>query len=418
VAEQTKQSSAVLFLAFAGLGGTAAVIPAVLPTALDRSPADATTYLQAVPATFTGLLLGVLLSTVLIRATSTRAVLGLGSLIQAGALSALLSVPPAAGFVLTAGWAGLGFGLVEAAGSALARESAGASTTRLLAALTGTVALVAATCPLIVAYVPSAGAPSIALVLVAAIHLATAGGLAAAAILLRRGATARRSPRGLGNPTEVPPASSSDGDRTGRRLTGQLVRTLAAVALALALYVGVESAFSGWSAVIAGPLLGTDAQRAAVGTSVFWILMATGRFAAWVLLRAPRQPGPFLIPAAAAILLIAAAAAGGTAAGVVALCGAVIFLGPCYSVILGTGLSLVSPADAARVTGPLVACGAVGGAGIPWLVLAGTSNPTSRAVPILSAALLLVVGLLVAVPRPHAAAEPYADARRLPSDAR
>ena len=67
--------------------------------------------------------------------------------------------------------------------------------------------------------------------------------------------------------------------------------------------------------------------------------------------------------------------------------------------ILGAGLSRVTVAEAARVTGPLVACGAVGGAGIPWLMLAVTDSPTSRAVPLLAAVLLLLAGVLLLLPR-------------------
>ena len=261
-------------LAFAGLGGTAAGIPAVLPTAATRFPADSDGYLQVVPAIFTGLLLGVLLSAAITRASSTRAVVALGSLLQAGALVVLLTMPPVLGFVLAAGAAGLGFGLVEAAGSALARESAAAAVTRLLAVLTGTVALVAAICPLIVAFLPVPGAPSVALALVAGIHLSTVASLGITARGSRRSPGAARADERGPMPSPAPaPDRTRDADPVRRKFPA---RDLGTVAAALALYVGVESVFSGWSAVIAADQLAADTQRAAVGTSAFWILMAAG----------------------------------------------------------------------------------------------------------------------------------------------
>lgn len=416
MADRRSQLVGPLVLAFAGLGGTAAVIPAVLPTAASRFPADSGGYLQAVPAVFTGLLLGVLLSAVATKGSSTRAVVALGSLLQAGALVVLLTMPPVLGFLLAAGSAGLGFGLVEAAGSALARESAAASVTRLLAVLTGTVALVAATCPLIVAFLPVPGAPSIALALVAGIHLSTVVSL---------GVTARSSRRPFGADRaderghEAAPSTAADRSRhvDVERVVFPL-RELGAIAAALALYVGVESVFSGWSAVIAADQLATDTQRSAVGTSAFWILMATGRFAAWRMLRS-RTAGirhPLIAVTGGAVLLLIAAAASGPAAGI-ALCGAVVLLGPCYALILGIGLSRVTVADAARVTGPLVACGAIGGAGIPSLMLAVTDSPTGRAVPLLGALLLLLAGVLLLLPRQPADLSGGGD-RRLSEDTR
>lgn len=373
-----------LILAFAGLGGTAAVIPAVLPSASDRHPADASSYLQAVPALFTGLLLGVLLSAFLMRVRSVSATVGIGSFLQAVAVAALILMPPALGFLAAAAVAGLGFGLVEAAGSALAREWAGESVTQLLAALTGTVAVTAAGCPLIVAFVPLPEAPVLALAFVSGLHFATVG------ILVRPTRNRRPAP-------QTP--------ESRREVTGPVrsrIHGLGVVALALALYVGVESVFSGWSAVITADLISAGPQQAAAGTSAFWLLMAAGRFAAWLLLRSrPARLGQVLVPvtAAAALLLVSVAAAGTNPAATAALCGAIVFLGPCYSMILGIGLTRVAVTDAARVTGPLVACGALGGASIPWLMVTAADSPASRTVLILSAALLVLAGVLLAVPR-------------------
>lgn len=391
-------SVATLVCAFAGLGGTAAVIPAVLPTAASRFPAEAGTYLRAAPTTFTGLLLGVLLAAALVKVTSLQVAVAVGSLVQAAAMAALLGTPRAIGFLVAAGCAGLGFGLVEAAGSALAREVAATSVTRLLAALTGTVALVAACCPLIVAFLPQPTNVPVALGLVAALHLATTACVVATATDRRRGRAEPLETTGC-RPTSPPEPPRSRGNGTVR--IPWPARSTAGVAVALALYVGVELVYSGWSAVIADDLLAAGAHRAALGTSAFWFLMATGRFAAWRVQQSrPAQTRHLVSTLAGAATLLLVAATTSTPVASVMVCGAVVLLGPCYSMIIGLGLARTPQVDATQVAGPLVACGAVGGAAIPWLLLAGTANPNSHAVPVLSAALLVITGALLIVGRP------------------
>lgn len=369
--------SGALFLAFAGLGGTASVIPAVLPSMAERHPGDTSTYLQAVPATFFGLLLGVLLSAYVMAIFSARRTVFLGSVLQASAVAAVIAATSPGAFVVATGLAGLGFGLVEAAGSVLARQVAGANVARLLAALTGTVAVMAAGCPLIVALVPWPQAPTFALGLVATLHLITAVG------------TARRPEPLAQPPTHGQVATSGRGGGKAR---------LGRTAVALALYVGVEAVFSGWSAVIAADRLTLGARHAAVGTSAFWILMAAGRLAAWSALRLRAARTRHLVGAAvgaSSCLLVAGTGIGGSAGSIAALCLAVFFLGPCYSLILGLGLARIDARAAERLTGGLVASGAVGGATIPFFALAAGQTSADPALFLGCAALLLLAAALV-----------------------
>lgn len=387
-----------LAVAFAGLGGTASIVPAVLPAVMASRPAAAGSgYLLAVPTTFLGLLVGVVLSIRLIRRSSARTTVAIGALTQGAALGALVVLPPAPGFVVAAGGAGLGFGLVEAAGSALAREVAGAAVTRLLSGLTTAAALTAAASPVAVAFLPLAAAPSIALALVAVLHL---GAAALLAVERRPGGErpmgSREERRGL-EPSAAGVGAPPTGTRSG------LVR----VAVALFLYVGVEATLSGYSAVIATTLLTSDVRRAALGTSAFWLLMGAGRLVASLTLRSRhassrRQLG-VVTGCGAALLLIAAAAVGSPVRQTVALAGAVCFLGPCYSLILGSALSGYPAVQAARITGPLVACGAVGGALLPALTLATGTGPSAPTTLVLAAALVLLDGLLVVARRPDPA---------------
>lgn len=172
--------------------------------------------------------------------------------------------------------------------------------------------------------------------------------------------------------------------------------------------MGVEAVFSGWSAVIVADRLTLDAQRAALGTSVFWTLMATGRLAAWWVFRTRlARPHHLVVTAVAAggFLALAGTGGGGPAAGVVPLGLAVILLGPCSSMILGLilililglglGLAEVDAAVVERVTGALVACGATGGAAVPFLALAAGQTAASPALTSGCAVLLLLVAGLV-----------------------
>lgn len=367
-----------LFLAFAGLGGTAATIPAVIPQLAQRAGLPLEDFLGVVPALFSGLLVGVLLSVVLIRAGSTERMLVAGSLLQGVGLATVAIGPPLEVIIAAAAIAGVGFGFNEASGSVLARSVAGTGTAGMLSALTGTVATAAALCPLLVAFGPAAISAQLLLVTVAIGH----GAAAIVALAARRAA-----------PLEVEPAPAAAPLRVV--LSGLLL-----IALALFLYVGVETIFSGWSAVIPSTLLGVDPQTAALGTSVFWLLMAAGRYLTWFLLRAGARPVPHLaVNCAVAAVLLGVATATAESSPVLsslAICATILSFAPCYSLILGIALTGLEVTRAARVTGALVACGAAGGSVVPALILLAAPDPTGSPVFVVAAVTMAAVLLLVA----------------------
>ena len=360
-----------LFAAFAGLGVTAAFVPAALPSAERMLSAELS---AAVPALFAGLLVGVLLSGPLLVRRPARVTLILGSALQAVALVAAAWAGDPVLFIAAAALAGLGFGLVEAAGSVAAKAAATGSATGLLSALMGTVAVCAALTPLAVA----AGAAAMpVLSILAVVPLGTI-------VLLAGG--------------HEPSASASEAP--ARREVRALLPLLP-FAIALPLYVGVETVLSGWSAVIPARALTLDPAAAALGTSAFWALMAVGRFGAAGLRRRAVSPSAILavgtIGAAclmtAAGLLVNDAPAGA----LVALAASVVLLAPSYGLILGLALDRLDAARSAAATGTLVACGAVGGTFVPSLVLLIGRDPASSTTLIVSAALCAVVPVLVLI---------------------
>jgi fucose permease len=145
----------------------------------------------------------------------------------------------------------------------------------------------------------------------------------------------------------------------------RLVRVLAPAAAALALYVGVETLLSGWSAVLTHDLLDADPALAALGASAFWLLMSAGR--AWGARTHGGVTGRALVAAA---LFALAAVAGRVPPAVVAACAVtVLVVAPAYPRLLGAALDRLDGPAAARWTGPLVAAGAAGGSLLPALVL-------------------------------------------------
>ncbi|MDI2098677.1 hypothetical protein [Ruicaihuangia caeni] len=360
-------STAAVFLAFAGLGGTAASVPAVLPAlaAAAATPMDA--YLPAVPALFGGLLLGVLLTTVIASRLTPLRTLALGAGLQAVALATMAAASQPPFFITAAAVAGVGFGLGEAGGSIVAKRIADAGAARLLTALTATVAAVAALGPLIVVFA-AFDARALLLAAVAAVHVA-AGLIAMRAAVHSPGGTARGA--GLDAATHPPaPASPAVAGGGGRGLA----IALASVAVALALYVGIETIVSGWSAVLASELLELTPAHAALGTSAFWALMALGRGIAWLLLRAARDPRRYAAANLGIVAVLMAAAAFSVVEepiiAALLIGAAILALAPCYAVILGVGLAAVSDVQAERITGLLVACGAGGGALLPVAAIA------------------------------------------------
>ncbi|MBP3976618.1 sugar MFS transporter [Microbacterium sp. BLY] len=359
-----------LFAAFGGLGVTAAFVPAVLPSAERATGADLS---AAVPVLFAGLLAGVLLSGPLLVRRPPRTTLVVGSLLQAVAVVGVALATDPGVFLASAAIAGLGFGLVEAAGSVAAKAAGTGSATGLLSALMGTVAVCAAVTPLVVALGAEVRP---ALSVLAAVPLTTV------AVLIGTPAGARA--------TEAP-----------ARRDARSLLVLLPFALALPLYVGVETVLSGWSAVIPERVLAIDPAVAALGTSAFWALMAVGRFGAAALRRAAVPPLALLATAtgAAAVLLVLAGVLLGEqpVAALVILAGVVVLLAPSYGLILGLALDRLDPARSAAVTGALVACGAVGGTFVPALVLLIGRDPASSVTFLMSAVLCAVIPLLMLV---------------------
>ncbi|MCK8478077.1 MFS transporter [Microbacterium aurugineum] len=367
---RTRRARAGLFTAFAGLGVTAAFVPAVLPS---TERAMATDLSAAVPALFGGLLIGVLSSGPLLARRPPRTTLMLGSALQAVAIIAASVADAPAVFIAAAAVAGFGFGLVEASGSVAAKSAAAGSATGLLSALLGTVAVCAAVTPLLVA-VGSGMRPLLGiLAIVPLLALAMLAGPAAPT-----------------SPAETP---------AHRDVRGLL--TLLPFAVALPLYVGVETVLSGWSAVIPERILAVDPGLAALGTSAFWTLMAVGRFSAAGLRRLSVSPIVILVSAtgAAAVLMATAGILVESAPKVAlgALAAVVVLLAPSYGLILGLALDRLDPARSAAVTGALVACGAVGGTFVPTVILLIGRDPASSTTFLVSAGLCALIPVLMLV---------------------
>ena len=365
-----RRSRAGLFTAFAGLGVTAAFVPAIIPSAERTIGGDLST---AVPALFAGLLVGVLMSGPLLMRRPPRTALVLGSALQAAAIVAVAVAGTPAVFLSAAVVAGLGFGVVEASGSVAAKSLSAGSATGLLSALLGTVAVCAAVTPLLVA--AGSGIRPVLGVL-AVVPLVTVGMLARPATVFTR--------------SEKP---------THRDARGLLV--LLPFAVALPLYVGVETVLSGWSAVIPERTLALDPGVAALGTSAFWALMAVGRFGAAALRRLSVSPVVILVAATstAAVLMALTGVLVGSAPGgaLLALAVVVVLLAPSYGLILGLALDRLDPARSAAVTGALVACGAVGGTFVPTVILLIGRDPASSATFFVSAVLCALVPVLMLV---------------------
>ena len=330
-----------LFVVFAGMGATAALVPAVLPLlgASVGSPVVA-----AAPTLFAGLLVGVLAAPLLAGRLPIGSVLRVAALVQGVGLGVLAVAPSEWLVFVAAGIAGLGFGLAEASGTAFAREVAGGGVARLLTLLTATVAIVAAVSPLLVV-LAGAGLFRWVLVAAAAAHLV-------AAVLVRP-----RHP--------VREAESGVRARTRARVI--------LVGVALFAYVGIESTLSGLSSSTVQSSLGTSAALAAVGTSAFWLLMTAGRLAGTAVLQAGARPWALAaaaITAIAVLLFVAAAvAADSPAVGLGLEAAAVFACGPCYALLIGAAAEWMSVGSTSQVAA-LIAVGAVGGTVIPATVIA------------------------------------------------
>lgn len=382
---EDRRTAWALFSAFTGLGSTAAFVPALIPLAADLHRAQVAVYLPGVPAMFLGLFIGITSSLVASPLCPLRQLLLVGSLLQAAAVILLsMGLGPVA-FVVGAGIAGAGFGVVEVCGTALARQLAGPGTSRLMTRLTACSAVAAAACPMALVGLPPVLAPTIAGTIVATFHLFTAGLLVSS---LRR----RRPDLRQLTASTTKAATSAGGERP-RVWT----RARVAAAFALALYVGVESAFAGWSAISLLSAVDLDPDEAAAGTSAFWILMAIGRTSTATLLRTHISPPRLLASCAyltAGALVLASAVGSSTMLGLGAIALAVTAFSPYYSLILGTHLATVDRRQVEQVTGLLVAAGAAGGFLLPALLLAAGSDPTQPATLVFCLLLLLTAAIL------------------------
>jgi fucose permease len=183
----------------------------------------------------------------------------------------------------------------------------------------------------------------------------------------------------------------------------RLRSTIVIVGVALVVTVGVETIFSGWSAVIPAEALELDASAAALGTTVFWSLMTVGRLLGWLALaRGVTATVLGAVLAALAALALVAAALLRTDAPLTALAGAmvaVVAIAPLYSLLIGSALDRADPADASRLIGVLVAAGAVGGAVIPLGALFVGGAPSAPLVFALAGIGCAVLGALFAVIR-------------------
>ncbi|WP_119696148.1 MFS transporter [Microbacterium halotolerans] len=373
-----------LFVVFAAMGAATASIPAGLPMVAATAGESVEGYLAAVPALFFGLLAGVILSSMLGSRVSSAVMIRIGALIQAVAFAAMagLSTQPLS-FVLAAASAGIGFGLTEAGATIRAREAAAAGTPQLLSALTGTVAAVAALTPLLF-LTPLRGMPWLIYAGIAVVHIILAC-------------------------TTV--GNGIKGSFASTNTAGGAASALLPAAIALFLYVGVETVFAGWSSILPMDLVDVDPEWAALGTSAFWILLSAGRYAATGLIGAGITAVACLrgfgVIAATAFATAALASALPVLV-VAALCVGVMALGPCYALIIGIGLARVDAYAARKATGLLVACGSGGGAAIPALLLL-TSGGTGASVFATAAGLILVAaGTATVVLSRGAAADAHA----------
>ncbi|NED96805.1 hypothetical protein G1H11_15960 [Phytoactinopolyspora alkaliphila] len=379
----------IIFLVFAGMGLSAALVPASLPLVADELGVAVPDVLGAVPALFGGLLTGVMGAPLLVRSRPVTWVLCAGVLAQGTGLACFALAPSAPLVVVAAGLVGLGFGATEVTASASARALARTATTALLGRLMLVVALTAASAPLAVLAAGHAGAGRLALLAATGYHLACAWRLIHDA-----------SFRGSATPVPTPHRSA-------------LRRLPAGVVVALFLYVGVESILAGWSAVTVETTLGLDPSTAAIGTSAFWVLISIGRLASPWVQRHLRPARAVQVCAAVQTVTLGAAIVAGpsgvTVAVVLAL--AVVACGPCYAILLGHALTVVSDRAAPSATAVLIGVGAAGGALIPLAAtLAARASGTRDAGAEGSAAAWIALGaaalLLVALARTREHAGP------------
>ncbi|MGD8193056.1 MFS transporter [Herbiconiux sp. P18] len=364
-----------VLLAFAGLGATAATVPAVLPSMAQEFSVSIAEVAPAIPAVFFGVLAGVLGAPLLRMRFALSRIILVGALVQAVGLLGVATSPSPLWFIAAAGLSGFGFGVVEVAGTASAKVLAAEGAPGLLVRLTLAVALVATVTPVVVLVSSSFGAVRLVAAVAAVLQLVVT-------LVISR-CVVEEARAGIDEPSVA-------------RSRALPLRT-AVVAVAVFCYVGVETILSGCSAATVSVELGTSAAVAALGTSAFWLLISLGRFAGTLADRHWRpRPVTLVATAGLAAALIAAALTSSTAptVAIVLLAAGVFFAGPCYALLLGLGLAGLSAARSVPVASGLVALGAAGGAAIP---LAATLAPGSAGLSPFAPAAIAATVLVVAV---------------------
>lgn len=379
-----------LAFAFAALGGTAAVIPAVIPALAADLGVSSAALLPAIPALFTGLLVGVLSTSFAAAAFSLTTLLRAGAAAQALGLGLVAFTPAPFWFVVGAALAGFGFGIVEAAGTAAVRVIGAGGMPRALTTLTLMISIVATITPLMVLAAAMLGQARPIPLFIALVQVAVVASLTALPPVPRRTPVVELSHGATG--------SALGG--SSRRSSSARTLQLSFLAAALFCYVGTESVISGWSASTFEHELGASVAVAALGTSAFWLLMSLGRMSG-VALTGSVLPGRVAL---GCTVLIAAALAGAAAVQgafpiLALLCmGLAVFAsGSCYGLLIGIAVERTPERHAVRASSAFVALGAAGGAAIPSLAASLTlSRGLGAATSTAAISAVVLLGLFVA----------------------
>lgn len=358
---------ATLLLAFASLGAVSAAIPASLPGTAARLGIAAGDLLPGVSLLFLGLFAGVVVVAIP-RRGNAGTMLWVGCALETVGLLAVACAPTVAAFFAAALLTGIGFGLVEATATALTRARSLHGTPARLSRLNGASAIAAAVVPLLLLTVP----PALVWAPLAAVSLVPAG----AAVLGTAARTAWPADSALARASRPRSAPA---------------RRMWPFAVALFLFVGAETILSGWSSTLPTALLDLPVGAAVAGTTVFWVLMAGGRFACTAILARGVRPRDYLgasFALAVALALLGARIGEGVGAALL-VAAVVVCVAPGYALLLGSALLVAPPETAARTASALVAVGAAGGSAISFAVAATVgTEPT--------AVLLAVAALLAA----------------------
>lgn len=351
-------------LTFAALGATGAVLGPALPALADQAGVSTARASLVVSAVFAGLLIGVgALQLSGLGGVSPRLLRRTGALLQAIALLALPFGSSLPALLAAGGVAGVGFGISEAAASAVvvARQDGARRLSVLGVAFAGAAILTPAAVGLSL-YATGGLLPVL-------LGVATLQGLA--------GLCAGEDASG--------PASTAVGDGPAR--------TAWPLATVLVLYVGAEVLLSTWATELTRVLLAVDASVAALASTAFWVCLALGRLVGAQLARhlAPALLLSWILPSAALVCGAAAGFAdqswGGVTLALLAV--AVVLLGPVYALTLAAG-SGAGGSPRPRVAAFRIGLGALGGTAVPTVVAFATDLGGVVAVPLTAAVLLAV----------------------------